>query len=124
MRKTLSELAISKVKWVLWSSSDKDSMAALVSRDNIVIINRAMEQLCFIHETVKVKSAAWDSNGILYYTTLNHIKYLLPNGDSGIIRTLDLPVYLVAVRMNTLYCLGREAKVYSLSFSRKHTKTY
>lgn len=28
---------------------------------------------------------------MLVYTTLNHIKYCLPNGDHGIIRTLDVP---------------------------------
>jgi hypothetical protein len=36
--------------------------------------------------------------GVLVYTTLNHIKYCLPNGDHGIIRTLDVPVYLTRVR--------------------------
>lgn len=35
--------------------------------------------------------------GVLVYTTLNHIKYCLPNGDHGIIRTLDVPVYLTRV---------------------------
>jgi len=35
---------------------------------------------------------------VLVYTTLNHIKYCLPNGDHGIIRTLDVPVYLTKVR--------------------------
>ena len=34
---------------------------------------------------------------MLIYTTLNHIKYCLPNGDSGIIRTLDVPVYITQV---------------------------
>jgi hypothetical protein len=37
------------------------------------------------------------SAGVLVYTTLNHIKYCLPNGDHGIIRTLDVPVYLTKV---------------------------
>ena len=36
--------------------------------------------------------------GVLVYTTLNHLKYCLPNGDHGIIRTLDVPVYLTKVR--------------------------
>ena len=44
-----------------------------------------------------VQSAAWDDHGVLVYTTLNHIKYCLPNGDSGIIRTLDVPVYITQV---------------------------
>lgn len=44
-----------------------------------------------------MQSAAWDDHGVLVYTTLNHIKYCLPNGDSGIIRTLDVPVYITQV---------------------------
>ena len=46
-----------------------------------------------------VQSAAWDDHGVLVYTTLNHIKYCLPNGDSGIIRTLDVPVYITQVAL-------------------------
>ena len=46
--------------------------------------------------------------GVLVYTTLNHIKYCLPNGDHGIIRTLDVPVYLTKVRapVCVCWCLG------------------
>ena len=64
-----------------------------------------------VHETIRVKSAAWDDNGVLVYTTLNHIKYCLPNGDSGIIRTLDVPVYITRVAGSMLHCLDREGKV-------------
>jgi coatomer protein complex subunit alpha (xenin) len=63
-----------------------------------------------VHETIRVKSAAWDDSGVLIYTTLNHIKYCLPNGDSGIIRTLDVPVYITKVFGNIIYCLDRDGK--------------
>lgn len=63
-----------------------------------------------MHETIRVKSAAWDDSGVLIYTTLNHIKYCLPNGDSGIIRTLDVPVYITKVFGNVIYCLDRDGK--------------
>ena len=63
-----------------------------------------------VHETIRVKSAAWDDNSVLIYTTLNHIKYCLPNGDSGIIRTLDVPVYITKVFGSTIYCLDRDGK--------------
>ena len=63
-----------------------------------------------VHETIRVKSAAWDDNSVLIYTTLNHIKYCLPNGDSGIIRTLDVPVYIAKVFGNIIYCLDRDGK--------------
>ncbi len=63
-----------------------------------------------VHETIRVKSAAWDDNGVLIYTTLNHIKYCLANGDSGIIRTLDVPVYITKVFGNSIFCLDRDGK--------------
>lgn len=47
---------------------------------------------------------------MLIYTTLNHIKYCLPNGDHGIIRTLDVPVYITKVANQILYALDREGK--------------
>ena len=56
------------------------------------------------------QSAAWDDNGVLVYTTLNHVKYCLPNGDSGIIRTLDVPVYITKVSNQVLFALDREGK--------------
>lgn len=43
------------------------------------------------------------------YTTSNHIKYALPSGDYGIIRTLDVPLYIAAVRASKLFCLDRQA---------------
>jgi coatomer protein complex subunit alpha (xenin) len=47
----------------------------------IIICDRQLEQKCTITETVRVKSGSWDSTGkIFFYTTLNHIKYCLPNG--------------------------------------------
>ncbi len=57
-----------------------------------------------------MKSAAWDDNGVLIYTTLNHIKYCLPNGDSGIIRTLEMPLYITRIANNVVYALDREGK--------------
>jgi len=69
-----------------------------------------LEQQCLIHETIKIKSGAWDDIGIFVYSTLNHIKYALPNGDNGIIRTLENPVYLVKVKGKNIVCLDREGK--------------
>jgi hypothetical protein len=47
---------------------------------------------------------------VLIYTTLNHIKYCLPNGDNGIIRTLEQPVYVTRVQGGVIYALDREGK--------------
>ena len=47
---------------------------------------------------------------MLVYTTLNHIKYCLPNGDSGIIRTLEVPVYVTKVAGDVIHCLDRDGR--------------
>jgi coatomer protein complex subunit alpha (xenin) len=41
---------------------------------------------------------------------LNHIKYCLPNGDNGIIKTLDVPIYITRVSGNIICCLDRDGK--------------
>ena len=107
-RATMAELATPYVKYVVWSLDM--SLVAMLSKHAIVIANRKLGHACTVHETIRVKSGAWDDAGVFIYTTLNHIKYALPNGDSGIIRTLETPVYLTKVFGNTVYCLDRDGK--------------
>ncbi|WVQ95246.1 hypothetical protein IAU59_002341 [Kwoniella sp. CBS 9459] len=76
----------------------------------ITIANKSLGQSALIHETIRIKSAAWDDTGVLVYTTLNHIKYALPQGDNGIIKTLEQPVYLTRVKGQIVHCLDRTAK--------------
>merc|ERR1719245_1066228 len=47
---------------------------------------------------------------VFIYTTSNHIKYAINNGDHGIIRTLDLPVYLTRIKGAQVFCLDRQCK--------------
>lgn len=76
----------------------------------ILICDRKLEQLCTINENTRVKSGSWDESNVFIYTTSNHIKYALTNGDHGIIRTLDLPVYITKIKANVVYCLDREVR--------------
>jgi len=120
-RRILAELQIPRVKYVLWN---KDcTYVALISKHGITITSRDMEQLCSLTESVRVKSGTWDSNSrIFVYTTLNHIKYCLINGDTGIIRTLDVPVYITRVHNNQLFCLDRECKTRIISIDITEAK--
>ena len=92
-------------RYVVWSSDM--SHVALLSKHQVIICNRNLETLCMVNENTRVKSATWDENGVLIYTTSNHIKYALLTGDHGIIRTLELPVYLTKVKGNKVYALDR-----------------
>lgn len=53
----------------------------------IAICNRKLENLCTIHENIKLKSGAWEESGVFIYTTSNHIKYALTN---GLVDVLDI----------------------------------
>ncbi|KAL3634312.1 hypothetical protein CASFOL_021366 [Castilleja foliolosa] len=104
----IGDLQTSFVRYVVWSH-DMESVA-LLSKHSIVIADKKLVHRCTLHETIRVKSGAWDDNGVFIYTTLTHIKYCLPNGDSGIIKTLDAPVYVTKIYGNTIFCLDREGK--------------
>ena len=107
-KRQLAELAVSAVKYVVWSADGLH--AALLSKHNVTIVTKNLQQVSTLHETIRIKSAAWDDAGVLLYSTLNHIKYTLHNGDNGIVRTLDQTVYLVRVKARSVYCLDRAAK--------------
>jgi coatomer protein complex subunit alpha (xenin) len=107
-KKNIAELAVAGVKYVVWSNDGL--YAALLSKHNVTIVTKTLEQVSTLHETIRIKSATWDDAGVLLYSTLNHIKYTLLNGDNGIVRTLDQTVYLVRVKARSVYCLDRTAK--------------
>ncbi|KAK3720320.1 hypothetical protein QZH41_020401 [Actinostola sp. cb2023] len=107
-KRSLASVKINKVRYVIWSPDM--SHVALLSKHVVVVCNRKLECLCTIHENIRVKSGAWEECGVFVYTTSNHIKYALTNGDHGIIRTLDLPIYITRVKGSSVYCLDRECK--------------
>eukprot|EP01126_Amoeba_proteus_P014194 TRINITY_DN1615_c0_g1_i9.p1 TRINITY_DN1615_c0_g1~~TRINITY_DN1615_c0_g1_i9.p1 ORF type:complete len:995 (+),score=208.01 TRINITY_DN1615_c0_g1_i9:2205-5189(+) len=109
----VNQLKLAGVKSVVWSGTTKDSLVAIICRGAIVIANSNLDSLCSVLEVLKIKSGAWDENGTFIYSTLCHIKYILPNGDHGIVRTLDRPIYIMAVRGNTVYCLDRQGKIHT-----------
>ncbi len=107
-KRNLGNVKIPRCRYVIWSP-DMNTVA-LLSKHVITICNRKLESLCSIHENTRVKSGTWDDNGVFIYTTSNHIKYAITNGDHGIIRTLNLPVYLTRMKGNQVFLLDRECK--------------
>jgi coatomer protein complex subunit alpha (xenin) len=114
-RRVLGEISTPKIKGVVWAPDG--SKVAILCKYGIVIADRQLEQLCSISDNVRIKSGAWDvsptggtANQVFIYTTLNHVKYVLPSGDTGTIRTLDSPLYAMRVVKDQLFCLDREAR--------------
>uniref|UniRef100_A0A8D8R6E5 Coatomer subunit alpha n=1 Tax=Cacopsylla melanoneura TaxID=428564 RepID=A0A8D8R6E5_9HEMI len=111
-KRALAQVKVAKCRHVVWSPDM--SHLALLSKHTLHIVNRKMETLCNIHENTRVKSGAWDESGVFIYTTSNHIKYAIVNGDHGIIRTLDLPIYITKIKGNQVYYLDRECSPHVL----------
>jgi len=112
-RKALADVSVgSVVKYVVWSHDG--AHVALICKHTIVICTKKLEQLCTVHDTIRIKSGVWDGNDLFYFTTLNHLKYCLTNGDTGIIRTLEVPLYLTSASNGKLHCLDREGKMRKL----------
>lgn len=106
--RVIAQVKVARCRYVIWSS---DMLyVALLAKHSVNICTRNMELLCSIHENTRVKSGAWDDSGVFIYTTSNHIKYAITNGDYGIIRTLDLPIYITRVKGNQVFCLDRDCR--------------
>ncbi|KAI9500721.1 Coatomer, alpha subunit [Coemansia spiralis] len=58
---TVAEINAAPVKYVAWSTDM--SKVALLCKHTIVIASKQLEQLCQIHETIRIKSAVWDDPG-------------------------------------------------------------
>jgi len=99
--KKVSTNEISDFKFVIWNSNS--TLAALVGNNNIFFVNKNLEILHKVKENAKIKSAKFDENSVLFYTTHFHIKYCLQNGLNGIVKSLDSPRYLLAVTNGVFY---------------------
>lgn len=77
-RRVVSELVVTSVKYIIWSNDY--SMAALLSKHMVTIVDKNLKLVSQIHETIRIKSGIWDESGVFLYCTLNHIKYALPEG--------------------------------------------
>merc|ERR1712020_191713 len=108
-KKNLGHVKIPKCRYVIWSPDM--ATVALLSKHCITICSKKMDVLCTVQENTRVKSGTWDDQGVFVYTTSNHIKYAITNGDHGIIRTLDMPVYLTKMKGHSqVFMLNRECK--------------
>eukprot|EP00472_Partenskyella_glossopodia_P011176 CAMPEP_0197516712 /NCGR_PEP_ID=MMETSP1318-20131121/1623_1 /TAXON_ID=552666 /ORGANISM="Partenskyella glossopodia, Strain RCC365" /LENGTH=1260 /DNA_ID=CAMNT_0043065663 /DNA_START=91 /DNA_END=3873 /DNA_ORIENTATION=- len=110
--KVIGELRIQSrhpIKYVVWSAKHK--YVAMFSKSNIHIAKANLDECCFTFENSRIKSGAWDEDTFVY-NTATHIKYLLPNGDKGIIRTVEDPVYVCQISPSSteLHFLDREKK--------------
>lgn len=114
-KRTIASVKIAKCRYAIWNADM--SLVALLGKHSVTLCSKKLEQLCTVTEGARVKSGAFDDSTpqpVFIYTTANHIKYCCKDGDYGIIRTLDVPVYAVKVLASEagarVVCLDRECR--------------
>ncbi|XP_049880521.1 coatomer subunit alpha isoform X2 [Pectinophora gossypiella] len=114
-KRTIASVKVSKCRYAIWNADM--SIVALLGKHTVTLCTKKLEQLCTVTEGSRVKSGAFDDTTpqpVFIYTTANHIKYCNRDGDYGIIRTLDVPVYAVKVLADDsgarVVCLDRECR--------------
>lgn len=108
----LGKFSVKGAKYAVWNADF--TKAVLFGKTSIYIFNKhnlVLEHS--VHDLSTVKSAVWDPCGIIFYTNSSHFKYILPNGDTGLICTVKYPVYLVRVVEDTVYVVDRQGLVHS-----------
>ena len=108
---SVSEVIAPGTKYVSWSSDGRH--VALMSPHAVVICNKKLEVLASLTEA-RVKSGTWDDDGTFIFTTVNHIKYVLASGDSGILRSIDTTHYAAACAGGRLHSLDRDVFVHNM----------
>lgn len=92
---------ITDFKFIVWNNTM--TYAAIIGQKSITIINKNME-ICFkIKENSTIKSAVFDEQGVLFYSSYFHVKYCLVSGLTGIIKSTENTFYLMMVYNSTVF---------------------
>ena len=108
----LGAASLPGVKRVVWNADN--SLLAVLSATGVRILTKDLKQLGAVTEKRRVKDCIWDERGAVLYSTLSQIKYLLPSGESGVVRSLEEPVYLICLRGSVLHVFNRESAMQKL----------
>jgi len=107
VRKIVEETSVSGgARYVVWSPNLNH--CALFGKHHLTITGKNLDFQHALHENIRIKSGAWDENGVFIYSTLSHLKYVIPNGDRGIIHSLSQPIYVVQIAKGMIYYMDRE----------------
>lgn len=114
---SIDEFALTKLKSVSWSPNGM--YCALIAKKSIFIMNKQFKQVARVNEATKIVSAMWEKEGLILYSTDNHVKYTLINGDQGIIKSVDKSYMLIDNRGDILMTLNPDSEVEHLTIDRK-----
>ena len=84
---TIDEFVLKKLRHVKWNK--QGSCCALIAKKMIFLMNKNFKKIARVNEGSKIQASFWTKDGVLIYSTYNHLKYVLSNGDKGILKSLS-----------------------------------
>jgi len=115
-RKVVASCSIpTGTRYVVWSPNM--AYVAFIAKTSIVACTKNLERLHTVHETTRIKSGAWDENGVFIYATQSHVNYMIPKtGDSATIHSIEQPIYITRAHKNHYTYLDRSNQAYRKKF--------
>lgn len=93
------------------SIASTQSKIAICGKHILIIWNdENKEEITVINEKFSIQSAFWERDDLLFYTTKNHWKYALMNGETGVLRTIEQPLHLVKKLKERKFLAFNESK--------------
>lgn len=109
-RKVLHEVTIAEIKQIIWTPNF--CHAVVITKTQIVILNKSLQIINSQKETSKIKSGVFDELNSFIYSTATHIKFMFLEGKtSGTFRSIEQPIYLAFFMRNQIFALTRQGEV-------------
>ncbi len=119
-------LPVSGVRRVTWTPDFE--LAAIETKNSITVADKQLRVVCTARDHIRVKGACWscpvgnsrsntapDRQRVLIYVTLTHVKYLLLDGEVGVLTSINRPVYPVAMVGSKFWYIDRHHHLHSLA---------
>ncbi|KAH0785747.1 Coatomer subunit alpha-3 [Histomonas meleagridis] len=107
-RNIVATRSIPDIRFIYLSNDKK--LVSFIGLYSITISTIDMNNVMTYYDGSRIKSGAW-SDGFFIYSTNTHIKYLLPNGDNGIIRSLNERLYITFITDKQVICLNSNNEI-------------
>ena len=97
---------------IIWN--ERKSYFVAFTMKSVNIYNRNLQIISEAKEDCKIISVLWTNENFIIYNTHEHLKFLLLNGERGIIKSLDKVVFLLRKEKQNIFTLDFEEQLEEL----------
>lgn len=89
---TIEDEDFSVTKKVQWSSNK--TFFSILTKFSVHIFDKKGKKRCAKKEESKIKSGIWGQDNVFFYNTHEHIKFVLKDGEVGLVRSINKIMFL------------------------------